>query len=480
MNAALRTPALFLLAILLTGGVPGLAEELFYNLKQEHAQSVLFVRVADQKALYSIEPQRLLNPASVSKLATSAALLKILGPKHKFKTEFYARGKRTGNRIAGDLICVGAGDPFLVNEKLWEFAADLKAMGINEISGDIVIDNSLFDDETRSGIRNGGERQSSRAYDAPITPFGINFNTYSVAVSPALDGGKALMTHYPYLLESVKLKNNIKTVPGRQSTALQITRTTDDSTEIIGSGKIGATAPLTKIYRSIGDPVQSNGEILKSFLKEAGISVKGGVKSGQKRESDTYVHSITSYDLGFIVSGLNHFSNNYIADVLVKRLGATLGSGKPGTTAGGLEAIRSFLTNDVGIRSKFVLNNGSGLTEENRLSAEQIVQILVYATKRFDFFPEFINGLASGGEEGTLERRFKKDMLNLATLVRAKTGTLSEPVAVSGLAGYLNHPKHGLVAFAILENGIPKRSQPSIFDFRERQDHAIKKFIETF
>jgi serine-type D-Ala-D-Ala carboxypeptidase/endopeptidase (penicillin-binding protein 4) len=481
MISVLRMPVLYFAIILFLSSPPAWSQQLFYKLKNDHQHSVLFVRVSDQKAIYSEEPQKLLNPASVTKLVTSAALLKALGSKHKFKTEFYFRGRRSGNRIQGDLICVGSGDPFLVSEKLWEFAADLRAMGITEISGDIIIDNSLFDDESRSGIRGGGERESSRAYDAPITAFGVNFNTFAVAVAPGpRSQAGAFMSLYPYPLDGVSVSNNIKTVKGRQPNSIKVTRTSDNSTTIVGAGNVSEAAPLTKVYRSMGDPVQGNGLLLKSFLKQSGIFVKGNVKEGKKTGSDSYLHAITGYDLGFVVSGLNHFSNNFIADVLVKGLGAHSDQDKSGTMEGGLKVIRNFLAEDVGIRSKFVLNNGSGLTEENRLSAEQIVQVLVYATKRFDFFPEFINGLASGGEEGTLERRFDKDMLRLATLVRAKTGTLSEPVAVSGLAGYLNHPKHGLVAFAIIENGIEKRPQPSILDFRERQDHAIKTFIESF
>ena len=95
-----------------------------------------------------------------------------------------------------------------------------------------------------------------------------------------------------------------------------------------------------------------------------------------------------------------------------------------------------------------------------------------------EVFPEFLGSLPATGWDGTLKKRFgKAETESLKGLVRAKTGTLSEPVSVAGLAGYFRHPKHGMVAFAILENGNQGKTQPSITDLRERQDKVVVAFM---
>ena len=95
-------------------------------------------------------------------------------------------------------------------------------------------------------------------------------------------------------------------------------------------------------------------------------------------------------------------------------------------------------------------------------------------------FPEFLASLPAAGEEGTMEKRFKNGNERLLKgLVRAKTGTLSDPVAVASLVGYFRHAKHGLVAFAMIENGVAGKEQPGIGDLRARQDRALEKLWET-
>ncbi len=105
--------------------------------------SIQFVRVSDGKVLYEKNSSSILCPASVTKILVGAAAFHLYGPPSTIKTQFYL------NRANGDLIAVGAGDPFLISEKLWQMAADVKNMGIKEISGNIIIDNSLFDGEAR-------------------------------------------------------------------------------------------------------------------------------------------------------------------------------------------------------------------------------------------------------------------------------------------------------------------------------------------
>ena len=457
------------------------ADSLFPPLAAAVVQSVAVVRVSDGKMLVDIGAEKLLSPASVTKLVTSATALAKFGPSHKFTTRFYLDGRRAGEVLHGNLVIVGDGDPFVVNEKLWQMAADFRHLGIREVTGDIVIDNALFVGPSRDQSRKEGEKVTSHAYDAPVSAFGVNFNTFAVAMAPGLKiGAPATVSIDPYKIQGIVVENALRTVAARQSASVQVSRLTqaNDMPRLVVRGGIPLDQGLRKIYRSVDDHVIAAGETVRAFFGREGIRIAGRVREGARPAAAELLYEMPGYDLAYIVSGLNTFSNNYIADVLVERLGAQFGT--VGSMESGLLVIAEFLKTEVGLKPTFVLKNGSGLDSANRLSAAQLVRLLSYMESRFDLFPEFLASLPTAGEEGTMEKRLKNGGgPSLKGLVRAKTGSLTEPVSVASLAGYFRHPKHGLVAFAVIENGIPGKVQPSIGDLRTRQDHAIDKLWET-
>lgn len=459
-----------------------------FDVKNGAKQTVHLVRLSDGKTLYEKDADALLAPASVTKVVTAAAVLARFTPVHTFKTPLFHTGVRRNEKIMGDLIAVGDGDPYLVSEKLWQMAADLKNMGIREFTGDLIIDNSLFGDEGRDESRKFGQKSSTNAYDAPVSALGVNFNTFAVGIAPSDGLGKpALVTIDPYPLRGVMIDNEVKTSKAKGTKSLAVKRVSSggkDGERVVASGMISGDMPIQKIYRSVGDYVHVSGEYIKAFLKQEGVIVRGVVREGRKAADATLLYEIESYDLRKVVAGLMNFSNNYVADTLVKRLGAAYPKkGAPdapgsGTFENGMAVITDFLRKDVGIKSDFTLNNGSGLDTENRLSARQITDVLAYMERHMEVFPEFLGSLPATGWDGTLKKRFgKAETEALKGLVRAKTGTLTEPVSVAGLAGYFRHPKHGLVAFCIIENGKQNAEQPAITDLRDRQDRVVVAFM---
>lgn len=457
------------------------------QVSQAVSQSVIVVRLNDGKTLYEKDAEKLMSPASVTKVVTTAAVLTKFSPVHTFKTQFFHTGARKNERILGDLVVVGDGDPFVVSEKLWQLAADIKNMGIREFAGDLVIDNTLFDDETRDAGRVGTAKATRNAYDAPITAFGVNFNTFAVAIAPGAAAGKpAEVSLDPYPLRNVTIDNEVRTGKAKTAKSLEVRRVDAKGGErLVASGAVPEGGGIYKVYRSVGDPVVAAGEYVKAFLRSEGVIVRGNVKQAAKPAGATPLVELESYDLRRISHGLNTFSNNYIADVLVKRLGAAFPrSGSPdqpgsGTYANGLAVISDFLRKDVGIKGEFALQNGSGLDTDNRLSARQVADVLMYMERRMDLFPDFLASFPASGWDGTLKKRFHKgeqEVLN--GFFRAKTGTLTVPVAVAGLAGYFRHPKHGLTAFVILENGQTGKAQPPIADLRDRQDKVLVALMD--
>lgn len=454
---------------------------------QQVSQSVLVTRLSDGKVLYEKDADQLVAPASVTKVVTSAAVLAKFSPVHTFKTPFYYTGSRKNDKILGDLIVVGNGDPFVVSEKLWQLAADIKNLGIREFAGDLIIDNSLFDGEARDEGRQEGAKSSHNAYDAPVSAFAVNFNTFAVAIAPGDHAGRpASVSLDPYPLRNVVVDNNVKTNKAKAGKALDVKRVGDGRKDerLTVNGTIGADMPMQKIYRSVGNHVTAAGEYLRAFLKQEGVIVSGKIKEGRKPENATLLVEMESYEMRKIVAGLNTFSNNFIADVLVKRLGSAFPkSGQAdapgsGNYANGIKVISDFLRKDVGIKTDFVLENGSGLATENRLSARQVNQVLAYMERHMELFPEFLASMPATGWDGTLKKRFGKgETADLKGLIRAKSGTLTEPVSVAGLAGYFRHPKHGICAFTLLENGQKGESQPSITDLRDKQDQVLVAFM---
>ncbi len=478
-------PGLFLATGLLNAADSNLKLMPKVNGSQE---SILIQRLSDNKVIYESDSQKVMIPASVSKIITSAALLHYFSPAFTFKTRFYAGGARQGDTIQGPLYIKGDGDPFITNEKLWQLAADLKHMGIKNFAGDLVIDNSLFDKENRDDSRVDSAASSSNAYDAPLSCFGVNFNTLPIAFAPGRSlGSPGLVSFDPYPLPELPIKNSTSTGSGTKS-SIQATRSSQgNKTSIAVSGTIASQGPISKLYRAMGDPVQEGGAVLLSFLNEAGIKVRGKIKEAPVPAGLPLLYTLESYNLGYIVHGLNHFSNNFIADMLVKRLGAAFPerglamSEGSGTLENGVGAIERFLKNEVGIQDRFEIFNGSGLDHRNRFSAMQMIKVLSYMQNRMDLFPEFLASFPASGWSGTLENRFKGQKKSLIEgVVRAKTGTLSQPVSVSSLAGYMGHPKHGTLAFAILNNGQSAGNQPTVVEFRRRQDQALLRLIEEF
>lgn len=443
-------------------------------------QSVKFVRVSDGSVIYQYEPQLRLSPASVTKLVTAAAALSKFGPAHTFTTRFLHSGQRKGAVISGNLFAVGDGDPLLISEKMWQVAADLRAMGINQIDGDIVVDNSLFDAETRDESREEGARSSSNAYDSPVSAFAVNFNTVAITISPAEKSGSAALVHTdPVDLDGLKIESSAKTTPPGSDSKLAAARIgSEGQTPVLRvSGNIAADSEPKKIYRSMVNPGRLAGEYLRAFLKDAGITTTGRVRTGKATGDERTLLTVPSYDMRRIVSGLNTYSNNFIGDMLTKRFAA--GGSQPGSLDRGAKVLREYLTQEVGLSGGFAIENGSGLSIENRLSADDIVRLLLHVEKDMAIFPDFLASLPSYGWEGSLKKRMKgSDREQVGGMIRAKSGTLSEPITVSCLAGFLKHPKHGLVAFAVLENGISGKAQPSVSSLRGQQDAALAALLK--
>ena len=186
------------------------------------------------------------------------------------------------------------------------------------------------------------------------------------------------------------------------------------------------------------------GHFLKSKLTQKGVSVKGNVVSGKVPTDAESVAEHLSPPLSQIVKTMNKPSDNWIAEMLFKTIGAEV-KGEPGTWQKGREAIGEFLDEITDGQNTYRFVDGSGLSRYNLLNTELLIKLLVYMYNNFELMPEFTASLPIAGVDGTLRNRMQG--LYAEKVLRAKTGTLS---GVSALAGYTRTADGKVLAFGIL------------------------------
>ena len=186
------------------------------------------------------------------------------------------------------------------------------------------------------------------------------------------------------------------------------------------------------------------GHLLKNELEQKGIEVIGNVVPGTVPLDARPVAEHLSPPLADILKSMNKSSDNWIAELLFKAIGAEV-MGEPGTWTKGRDAVNEFLEEITGEPPAHRFVDGSGLSRYNLLNAELLTQLLVSMHHDFKLMPEFLASLPIAGVDGTLRNRMQG--MSGEKVLRAKTGTLS---GVSALAGYTTTADGEVVAFGIL------------------------------
>ncbi len=407
--------------------------------------AISVVAVPSDENIYARNAFTPLLPASVLKIVTTVAALDYLGPEYRFKTEFLYTGQRSSETILGDLYIRGKGDPKLTPEKLWQISMQIKGRGINHITGNLIIDTSFFDRQDRPPAWQG--KRTQRAYDAGLSALSVNFNTVAVHVYPGISVGDDVavwLEPWPdYLTLDVSAKT---TASGR--TRLSVTRQSESgSVKVSVKGKIPMSKNEAVFYRNIEDPPRYAVETFFTFLRQAGVRIDGTTQVNRSTPSHAkllYTHA--SQPLAMVLKELNTYSNNFIAEQLIKTLAAEI-SGTPGSHAEGTRLVMNFLRK-YGIDTRgMVIVDGSGLSRQNQLSTQAIVDVLSNAYIRFDIGPDFLASLPVLGADGAAKKRFLHSPARAQ--IRAKTGTLN---GVSTLAGYVSTQTGRVYAYAIFLN----------------------------
>ena len=386
------------------------------------------------------------SPASTMKLVTTFASLKLLGPDYVWKTEVWVRGEVEEGVLHGDLILKGNGDPFLVYERFWKFVHDLKGLGLKEVAGDVIIDNSYYDIPAFQNDAFDG--QGFRVYNAGPSPLMFNFQSSRLMLeSPAdEDSTHADVSLFPPSNKLV-VDNQLELVKGKCKRRHGRPKLSWGSqSQLIIKGQFSVNCKPRYLMRSISEPTQHAYDAFSYFWQELGGILHGELRVGQVSVNDELFHTYTSPTLGEQIRLINKWSNNVMTRQLMLTIGANR-SKAPATLMKGREAVLKVLAEQGVDTAGVVIENGSGLSRKSRISARQMSQLLKVAY-RDAYMPEFMSSLSLPGIDGTLVSRFRnEDMRGRSHL---KTGTLNSVAAISG---YMLNRKGKRLVIVIQHNG---------------------------
>lgn len=356
----------------------------------------LLLLSSDGNTLASKNSDTPLVPASTLKILTSLCAFHYLGEDYRFPVKFYLRENR-------DLVIEGFGDPLLVSEVIDKYCTDISGIltgkKIKNIRN-IITDDSFFDPDISIP---GAIRDSSQPYDAPAGALGVNFNSIS-----------------------------FKTVSGKIVSSEPQTPLTGTAIKIaVKSGLKAGRIPVDNDRNIINT---HSGETFRYFLQKSGIKVSGIVISGKKQQQDIQVYTAYSpYTMKDAVSRLLEFSSNFMANQIFLSVAAKY-SGKPANLSLGVKAVKDYAQSKLGMEN-LAISEGSGLSRQNRISAEQMSKVLEA------FYPYH-----------TLMKN-KNGMYY-------KTGTLD---GVSARAGYMESESGDMLKFVIFVNSSGRNAE-SVLD----------------
>lgn len=439
--------------------------------KKHLVSGIIAASMETGEILYERNSDQLMIPASVAKVFTMYAALKKLKPTSSFKTTIHTSGTLRDGKLSGDLYLRGGGDPSLVSERLWMLCNELVRSGIRSITGNIVADSSFFDEEKTPDSR--PKYLKDQAYNAPVGALSFNFNTTTIYVKPGESAGSPPVVYTDPENSYIDVVNQGTTGKPGSKNSIQVSRTDYVKGDIGDTVLLRGSIPLEhremRFYKNIVNPALYTAHMFRTFWEQRGLKFTGNVVEGTVPAGAKQILEFESMPLWQVVWGMNKFSNNFVADQILKKLGAEAW-GPPGTREKGVTAMQDALE-DLGInRKSYEFTDGSGLTRETKVTPRQILTVLNASYHDFSVAPEAIASLGIAGADGTLRNRFPNTAVE--NVLRAKTGTLD---GVTALAGYVPSQDKELLAFVILLND-PKVKFGRMTGWADQVAMAFSKF----
>lgn len=410
--------------------------------------SVLTVKVgAKKETLININADKKLTIASLSKVVTSYAVLKNFPPTYQFVTKIKTDGKIEKNTLKGNLYLIGGGDPSFNSDGMKALVQSLKKKAIKKITGDIIVDDSYFDNVRYDASR--GDLRADFIYDAPVGAMSYNWNVIRISVLPAKVGEVAKVEIYPPN-DYVKVSGFIKTKKGSKNDVRAERRLTRSGENILFlKGSIGKNYGTLVFEKNVTAPDIWSGRNLKFMLNKEGITHTGGVKNSMVPMTATALAEYSGKDILGLLTDLNKDSNNHVAEMLTKAIAVK--NKRIGSVSEGVKIINNE-TKLLAVNPKgYSFVSPSGLSPDNQVSSANMLKILEGFSQNKTIHDIFMKSLPIAGVDGTLKKR-KIASVN-AEWVKAKTGFITGAIS---LGGYAKTKDGTLVAFSFIYNGNDK------------------------
>jgi D-alanyl-D-alanine carboxypeptidase/D-alanyl-D-alanine-endopeptidase (penicillin-binding protein 4) len=374
---------------------------------------------------------RALNPASTMKLVTTYAALELLGPAYTWTTEVYATGPVQNEVLTGDLVIKGYGDPKLTLGNFWLVLRNVRARGVREIQGNVLLDRSYFSTEDFDPARFDGD--PIRPYNTGPDALLVNYKAITVQFVPEANGRSMRLIAEP-TLEPIQLVNNVSLSDGScgdWASKLKFdAQGGSDNVRLVITGNYARDCgERTRSFSLLGRRAYTAALFIQLW-KELGGSISGTVREGVLPAGARLLTSVHSPAASEVVRDINKYSNNVMARQVFLTLGA-VGSGAPGTLEKAREAVRQWLTQKGLSMPELVMENGSGLSRAERISARGMGEMLLDAF-RSPVMPELMASMPILAADGTMKKRLPH--AEVAGQAHIKGGTL---MGVRAIAGYV-------------------------------------------
>lgn len=421
--------------------------------------AVVVQQVGKRTPLIALNATQAMNPASTMKLLTTFAALDLLGPAYTWKTEAYLDGTLHDGVLDGNLILKGYGDPKFTIEAFWLWLAELRARGLREIRGDLLLDRSYFDlPPFDSGAF---DNDPLRAYNVGADALLLNFNTLKLRYLP---NGDTLNVITAPLLDGIALDNQLS--PQQSGGCADwddgIIIQPDGDRIVLQGGYPGSCGERAHNLSLMSHPryVES---LFRALWKQLGGTLHGQQRAGIAGDNAQLFSTHHSEPLGSTIRDINKYSNNVMARQLFLTLGASVpppetdddeadsslptprSEARPMSIPRSIQTVQGWLSRQNLSFPELVLENGAGLSRIERISAAHLAQLLQRAAVH-PLSAELQASLPILGVDGTMRKRLKDSPAT--SHAHLKSGTLE---GVKTLAGYVRSQdgKEWVVVFFI-------------------------------
>jgi D-alanyl-D-alanine carboxypeptidase/D-alanyl-D-alanine-endopeptidase (penicillin-binding protein 4) len=415
----------------------------------EHS-AFLVAPLDDGPLRLSFNAQAALNPASTMKLVTTFVALHALGPAYQWRTEVLAEQEPRAGVLDGALWLRGSGDPTLVIERFWLLVQHLRALGLRELRGDLVLDRSAYDPALAGGGTLDGNEL--RPYNVAPDALLVNYKAVTFDLVPDAVEHVARIVPSP-ALAGMQPPPPVALVDGpcgdwRERLQGDFSQPWAPAMRGVYPASCGAQAWSVSLLT----PTEYLGAAFRALWQSSGGSWSGAVRDGVAPSGARSVAVFESPPLSEVIREINKFSNNVMARQLFLTIGApqaqtvarqaSAASPPSGTSPAGpasavspsspaslersARAVHAWLDGHGLPMPELVLDNGAGLSRIERISAASMARLLARAW-RDPLMPELVASLPLSGVDGTMKAR--------ATAVGAahvKTGLLADARAIAG------------------------------------------------